>query len=232
MLTVIGAGFPRTGTTSLKAALDRLGFGPCYHMFEVITHPEHVDRWLPVVQGGPVDWEPVFEGYRSAVDWPASYFWRDLADTYPDAKVILTVRDPQRWYTSFRTLMTRAGSGPGEPGEMSQVMAPMLRMAPVLAMMGKSTFGDDWRFGESVPDEEDAVRVFERHIETVRAAVPADRLLVFEASQGWGPLCDFLGVEPPEDEPYPHLNDTEWMRRNIERSRREGRVISPFGPAF
>ncbi|WP_181871258.1 sulfotransferase family protein [Sphaerisporangium album] len=231
MLTVIGAGFPRTGTTSLKAALDRLGFGPCYHMFEVIAHPEHTDRWLPVAQGDPVDWEAVFEGYRSAVDWPAAYFWRELADAYPDAKVILTVRDPRRWYTSFRTLITRPRGGPGEPGETSPMMTPMIRMRPVLEMLGKSTFGDEWRFGEHVPDEEDAVRVFNSHTETVRNSVPADRLLVFEASQGWGPLCDFLGVEPPEDEPFPHLNDSEWMRRMFERSMREGHLILPFDPA-
>lgn len=108
MLEVIGAGFPRTGTTSLKAALERLGFGPCFHMFEVMAHPEQVDRWLSVVSGAPVDWDRVFDGYRSSMDWPAGYFWREEAEAYPEAKVILTVRDPHQWYVSFQNLIGRA----------------------------------------------------------------------------------------------------------------------------
>jgi hypothetical protein len=227
MLKLIGAGFPRTGTTSLKAALERLGFGPCYHMFEVMTHPEHVDRWLPAASGTPLDWERVFEGYRSAVDWPTSYFWRELAAAYPDAKVILTVRDARRWFASFRELVSRPRMA-GESAEMAPELAAIMRMRPVLEMMAASTFGDGWGFGEGEPDEERALEAFRRHTAEVQEALPADRLLVFEARQGWDPLCAFLGVEPPAGEPFPHLNDAEWMRRNFERALREGHLTSPF----
>jgi len=101
MLKVIGAGLPRTGTTSMKAALERLGFGPCYHMFEIFTNPDHADRWLPIASGAKVDWARVFDGYQSTQDWPASHFWRELAVAYPEAKVVLTIRDPHAWYPSF-----------------------------------------------------------------------------------------------------------------------------------
>ncbi|MFF5207461.1 sulfotransferase family protein [Streptosporangium sp. NPDC000396] len=237
MLKVIGAGFPRTGTTSLKAALERLGFGPCHHMFEVLTRPEQVDRWLPVATGEPADWDQMFDGYRSAVDWPASYFWQRLAEAYPDAKVILTVRDPHRWYASFQTLISRTqGQNPPNPGgrspeELPEALRAIMRFQPALEAMGKSTFGADWRFGQDPLDEEHAVQVFRRHVATVQDSLPADRLLVFEVGQGWGPLCDFLGVEPPADEPFPHLNDSESMRRNIARMMAGEEMISPFGSA-
>ncbi|WP_433250138.1 sulfotransferase family protein [Streptosporangium sp. CA-135522] len=231
MLEVIGAGFPRTGTTSLKAALDRLGFGPCHHMFEVLSRPGQAERWLPVLSDGPTDWEQVLDGYRSAVDWPAGYFWRELTEAYPDAKVILTVRDAHRWYASFRTLMSGPRAILEATDEVPPMMEPMMRFRPVMDMMGRSTFGDTWRFGENLPDEEHAVEAFRRHVATVQESLPADRLLVFEASQGWDPLCDFLGVERPEGEAFPHLNDSEWLRRNFERSMRGDHMISPFDAA-
>jgi hypothetical protein len=227
MLKVIGAGFPRTGTTSLKAALDRLGFGACHHMYEVLSQPGQVERWLPVVSGGPIDWEHVFDGYRSAVDWPASFFWRELTEAYPDAKVILTVRDAHHWYASLQTMLAGI-RGALNATEVAPMMESMTRFRPVMDLMGRATFGDDWSWG-AAEDEEHAVEVFRRHIETVQESLPARRLLVFEAGQGWDPLCEFLGVEPPEGEPFPHLNDTETMRRNLERSRRGDQVVSPFG---
>ena len=112
-LDVIGAGFGRTGTMSLKVALEELGFGPCYHMSEVFAHPEHVELWRAAAQGKEVDWEQIFGGYRATVDWPACSFYGELMEKYPDAKVILTVRDPQRWYESaYNTIytMTRTAS--------------------------------------------------------------------------------------------------------------------------
>lgn len=106
-LEVIGAGFGRTGTMSLKVALEELGFEPCYHMSEVFTHPEHVELWRAAAQGEPVEWEQIFGGYRATVDWPACTFYGELMENYPDAKVILTVRDPQRWYESaYNTIYT------------------------------------------------------------------------------------------------------------------------------
>ncbi|WP_235994665.1 sulfotransferase family protein [Nonomuraea montanisoli] len=228
MLEVIGAGLPRTGTLSTKAALERLGFGPCYHMFEVMTHPDHVDRWLAATAGevhGREGWDKMFAGYRSATDWPASHYWRELAETYPDAKVVLTVRDPRSWYPSINMLM----SGPAAsvmardgrsledlPEQARAIFAGMVRMRPALEAIGRCYFGPDWSSGHGVPSEELAVEAFERHVAAVKAGIPAERLLVFDVREGWGPLCAFLGVEAPT-EPFPRLNDTDSMRQNFER---------------
>ncbi|MGH3659796.1 MAG: sulfotransferase family protein, partial [Micromonosporaceae bacterium] len=188
MLKVIGAGFPRTGTTSTKAALERLGFGPCHHMFEVMTHPEQVDRLLPVASGATLDWDHVLEGYNSTQDWPASYFWREQAAAYPDAKVLLTVRDPASWYRSMgrlldlgpRRLAEEHGTDlPAEPPEgMPEIFRNMMRLRPVLDHIVAGTFGAGHSFAEGLPPEDAAVEVFLRHQETVRAALPAERLLV------------------------------------------------------
>ncbi|GIH69957.1 sulfotransferase family protein [Sphaerimonospora thailandensis] len=231
MIKVIGAGLPRTGTTSLKAALERLGFGPCYHMFEIMAHPEYAEHWLPAGSGSPVDWDRTFEGYRSCVDWPASYFWRELAETYPDAKVVLTVRDPAGWYTSLHALMT---NGPRQAFEEhaheagNTVMAAVESLRPLLQKIGRSVFEEEWRFGEKAPDEMSAIAAYHRHVAAVRESLPPERLLVFDVRQGWGPLCAFLGVDPPAAEPFPHLNDAESLRRSIEKLLIEGRIPSPF----
>ncbi|MEV0201657.1 sulfotransferase family protein [Nonomuraea sp. NPDC050691] len=231
MLEIIGAGLPRTGTLSMKAALERLGFGPCYHMFEVMTHPDHVDRWLAATAGevhGREGWDKVFAGgYRSAQDWPASHYWRELAETYPDAKVVLTVRDPRSWHKSIDMLM----SGPGAtaagldgrsleelPEQARTILTGMRRMQPVLEAIGRPYFGPDWGPGQGVPSEEQAVEVFERHVAAVQAGIPAERLLVFDVREGWGPLCAFLGVEAPT-EPFPRLNDADSMRQMFQRLR-------------
>jgi hypothetical protein len=171
MLKVIGAGLARTGTTSMKAALERLGFGPCYHMFEILMHPDHVERWLPVAAGPSVDWNAVFAGYLSTQDWPASHFWRELADTYPDAKVVLTVRDPHAWYPSLRTLML---NGPAMFQDASPDMSPAMspptgagaaieQLRPLLARISQAYFGSDWSLGADLPDEQRAVEAFHRH---------------------------------------------------------------------
>ncbi|MEV4897563.1 sulfotransferase family protein, partial [Nonomuraea sp. NPDC055795] len=146
MLNVIGAGFPRTGTSSMKAALERLGFGPCYHMFEILTHPGHVDRWLPAAEGRALDWDHVLKGYRSAMDWPASHFWREQAEAYPDAKVVLTVRDPVRWRTSMQALISNAPkmlAATGLPPAAEEVLGGMRRLNPVLDMIGRAAFGPE-----------------------------------------------------------------------------------------
>jgi hypothetical protein len=234
MLKVIGAGLPRTGTTSMKAALERLGFGPCYHTFEVMRRPELAERWLPVCCGRPVDWDRTFDGFRSSQDWPASFFWRELAETYPEAKVVLTVREPHSWYVSFRMLGSINPGGPMREDEAPEAIRPVLaameRLRPLFERIGRSIFGEDWRFGEKMPDEKRAVEAYHRYVGAVRATIPAERLLVFDVRQGWGPLCGFLGVEPPPDDPFPHLNDAESIRRMFERMRTEGRVRTPFQP--
>lgn len=222
MLKVIGAGLPRTGTTSMKAALEQLGFGPCHHMIEVFKNPEkQTERWQHVITANPVDWNWVFEGYQAVVDFPGSYFWRQLAETYPNAKVLLTVRDPHRWYASVRDTIFSVASKvvPGIPG------IPDLRS--VFEFIWKGTLGV--KQGEEMPDEEHAVQVFEQHIADVKASIPADRLLVFEASQGWKPLCDFLGVEVPADAPFPHLNEGKLFRNVLQQVKAGQPVTLPFG---
>lgn len=195
-MKVIGAGFGRTGTLSLKAALETLGLGPCYHMVEVFEHPEHTAVWQAAGEGQPVDWKSLFSGYQSAVDWPACAFYADLMEVYPEAKVILTVRDPERWHASVMNTI-----GPSNNQETDDQVTLAQRK------MGRTVIWDG-TFDGRVNDKDHAISVFNRHIEEVKRRVPAERLLVFEASQGWEPLCHFLGVPVPVDTPYPRLNDT------------------------
>ena len=233
MLEVIGAGLPRTGTTSTKTALERLGFGPCFHTFEVMLHPELAGRWQSVCSGGPVDWDEVFEGFRSCVDWPASFFWRELAEAYPRAKVVLTVRDPHSWYASFRVLTMLSARGPMREDETPEavrpVVAAMTTLRPLFERIHGSVFGGKWPPARP-PDEERAVAAYHRHVGEVRAALPSERLLVFDVREGWGPLCAFLGVATPPDGPFPHLNDSASIREMFELMRTEGRVRVPFRP--
>jgi hypothetical protein len=199
MLEIIGAGFGRTGTLSLKAALERLGFGPCHHMQEVFGHQESIPHWERAARGEDVDWQEIYGQYRSTVDWPGSRFWRELADFYPEAKVILTVRDPQRWYDSAFNSIYQGMLA--QPPRQAQEDVRLTRLKSLTAsVVWDGIF--DGRFA----DEEHAKKIFAEHNEAVRREIPADRLLVFDISQGWGPLCAFLGVPVP-DEPFPQLND-------------------------
>ena len=215
-MEVVGAGFGRTGTLSLKTALEELGFGPCYHMVEVFAHPEHAPLWEAAWRGDLVDWEEILEGYEAAVDWPACAFYEQLMERYSDAKVILTVRDPERWYESTRSTiygLRRLTTGPlpvraafALAGLFAPGVAGTVRLADRLVWEG--TF--DGRF----EDRAYAMEVFKRHNEAVRRRVPPERLLVFDAREGWAPLCEFLGVEAP-DEPFPRLNEAREMRRRL-----------------
>ena len=191
MLEVIGAGFGRTGTLSLEMALERLGYDRCYHMSEVLDHPEHAQTWRAAADGRPTDWEALFRGYPAAVDWPACYFWRELADRYPQAKVILTEREPHAWYRSARQTIYRAMTEHAKPG------APSMSADLIL----------ERTFGGRFLDEDHACEVFRSHNAAVRAALPAERLLVYEVGSGWGPLCGFLGRPVPETR-FPHTNTT------------------------
>ncbi|MBA3424122.1 MAG: sulfotransferase family protein [Rubrobacter sp.] len=214
-MKVVGAGFGRTGTASLKIALESLGFGPCYHMTQVFEHPEHSHFWVAAWRGEPVDWEGVLGDYEAAVDWPACTFYEELLERNPDAKVILSVRDPERWYESVRNTMY----------ELSVVIprSPVYRIGYTLFTLlvlhsPRMSLADEiiWQgtFDGRFEDKEYAIGVFERHTQRVRQRVPRDRLLVFEAKEGWGSLCEFLGVEEP-DEPFPHTNDTAEMRGRL-----------------
>jgi hypothetical protein len=214
---VIGAGFGRTGTMSLKVALETLGFGPCYHMTEVFAHPEHTGFWISAWRREPADWYGVLGGYEGAVDWPACTFYEELMERYPDAKVILSVRDPERWYESVRNTIYELGVVlPRHPIYRigyKLVSLFVLRGSGNVDLAGEiiwqGTF--DCRF----EDRTHAIEVFERHNAEVQRRVPENRLLVYDVKAGWEPLCEFLGVEAP-DEPFPRTNDTAEMRRNIQ----------------
>ena len=221
-LAVIGAGFGRTGTLSLREALVRLGFGPCDHMLENFEHSERFALWREAYErkrrGQPIDWRPLLGGYRAVVDWPGAYFWRELVAAHPDARVILTERDPGRWYEStlatIFSLRARADESPVARGMVRLIglVMPAMRQGfeTVDAVIWDGTFGG--RFA----DREHALRVFAGHNREVRESVPADRLLVFDVRQGWEPLCAFLGVPVPENESFPHVNDAESFRKRIE----------------
>lgn len=204
-LAVIGAGFGRTGTLSLKAALEQLGFGPCHHMAEIFANPDQLPQWQRAVAGMPVDWEAVLAGYRAAVDWPSAFFWRELAETYPEAKVILTSRDPDIWYQSFsNTILALAGA-------IDRVKNRHIRAT---IEMGGSLVGSGV-FDGRADDPDYAKHVFRAHEATVRQAIAAERLLVFDVREGWAPLCGFLGAPVPTG-PFPRLNDTAQFRALID----------------
>ena len=205
-LKVISAGFGRTGTTSLKAALERLEFSRCSHMMEVFSHPEHILLWLDAHRGEPVKWENLFGGYQAAVDWPSCTFYKELMQRYPDAKVLLSVRNPESWYKSaLETIYSSQRLRP--PASWLFALTPQVRrfMRLVDTVVWQGTFGGRFE------DKDHAIRVYNDHIKEVRRTVPPERLLVFDVKEGWEPLCAFLGVPMP-DEPFPHLNDAAAFR--------------------
>lgn len=195
-LRVVGAGLGRTGTMSLKLALERLLGGPCYHMAEVFAHPEHVPRWHDAARGRMPDWDALFAGYRAAVDWPAASFWPELSAAFPDALVVLSVRDADSWWRSA------AGT-----------IFPATRHAPdAWRAMVDAVFAA--RFTSAIEDGKACVAAFERHNAAVRAGVPRERLLEWRAADGWAPLCAALGVAVP-DEPFPCANTTEEFQARL-----------------
>jgi hypothetical protein len=213
---VIGAGFGRTGTMSLKAALERLGFGPCYHMTEVFAHPEHTNFWLSAWRGEQVDWDGVLGDYGSTVDWPACTFYEDLMERHPDAKVLLSVRDPDRWYESTRSTVYELSKITTRSPVFRAIFAVTVMLSSGSPPRGNMAYEIIWdgTFDGRFEEKTYAVEVFERHTENVKRRVPPGKLLVYELGQGWGPLCEFLGVPEP-DEPFPRLNDARQMRRRV-----------------
>ena len=202
-LKVIGAGVGRTGTYSLKLAINELEFGPCHHMEEVLHNmPVHVPLWSAAAAGQP-NWSHIFDGYESAVDWPTACFFRQLLKEYPAAKFILTERDPVRWADSFGATIYKLLAGRDEaPPEMR---AWLDMAADVIAKTG---------FPPGL-DGDALVEAFVAHTDAVKETIPASQLLVFEVRQGWEPLCNFLGTPIPATE-FPRTNHREefWDRVN------------------
>ena len=197
-LEIIGPGFGRTGTNSLKLALEHLGFGPCHHMFEVRDNPDRLADWEAAARGEPVDWDQVFRGYRAQVDFPGARYWRELAQYFPNAKVILSVRDPDEWFDSVEAtiLPWLASRGKHDSPDMNRIVEMGHQVVEVQI------------FREQIGKREHATRVFREHIAEVQAEIPAHRLLTFDLREGWEPLCAFLEVAVPEI-PFPKTNSSK-----------------------
>jgi hypothetical protein len=190
-LRIVGSGLGRTGTLSLKRALEMLGFGPCHHMMEVFPRPESVPLWIEAGKGRP-DWEAIFKDFSSMVDYPGCAFWRELAAYYPNAKVLHSVRDPDKWFDSTQaTIFSPLSPAHNAPPPLNEFFAML--------------FED---FGDKIHDRDFMVAYFKRHTEEVVRTIPKERLLVYETGQGWEPLCKFLGVPVPA-EPFPLVNTRE-----------------------
>lgn len=204
-LSVVGSGFGRTGTRSLKEALEFLGFGPCHHMEEVYPSLEQTAHWLAALAGEPVDWNAVFTGYRSQIDWPGAHFWRELAAAFPDAKVIHSVRPDEAWWNSFRQTIGKAVTLP-----VDKYPLPPHALALTIAVRDQMIIPT---IGPDPLDRDAALAAYRRREAEVRAAIAPERLLVFDVAQGWEPLCRFLGVSVP-DAPFPRRNtkDDFWEK--------------------
>ncbi|MDG4901172.1 MULTISPECIES: sulfotransferase family protein [unclassified Mesorhizobium] len=192
-IRVIGTGFGRTGTDSMREALTMLGFGPCHHMSEVMAHAEQKRLWRALAQGAAPDWDRLFAGYKSCVDWPSVHYWRELIEVFPQARVILTWRSPESWWESFAKTILPA------------IIDSQDQESLGVALVTKQVFGG------RPQDRAHAIAVYEANIEAVLKTVPAERLLVHKLGDGWAPLCAHLGVPVP-DEPYPNRNTTKEFR--------------------
>ena len=218
MLKIIGAGFGRTGTLSLKVALEKLGYRKCYHMHDLPSNPEHIRYWEAAARGEPVDWPSLFTGYQAILDFPGCYFYRQLLSHYPQAKVILTTRDPYEWYESaLKTIY--------KPTPSLALMLTILRKVPfsqrvrslprVMRSVDRIIFKGmfDGRF----TDKQYTLSVFKRHYDEVKETVPPQQLLVYNVNEGWEPLCSFLEVPLPHLEPFPHANTAgDFMKMELD----------------
>ena len=206
-LQVIGAGFGRTGTMSLKSALETLGYSKTHHMEEVLPDARQRRLWHDVAVGLPPDWDAIFDGFAASVDFPSSTYYAELLAHFPDAKVVLSVRNPDRWYKSAsETIYAISKSSP----------LWARRFVTPLRHLHEMVEGTVWQrvFQGRFEEKAYATQVFRDYVEQVKVIVPADKLLIFEARQGWEPLCAFLG-KPVPPIPFPHVNDSAAFKQRI-----------------
>ena len=198
-LKVIGAGLGRTGTMSLKFALQQIGFDPCYHMMDVFQRQGDSEKWEAIARGGAPDWNDLFAGFKATVDWPSCHYWRELAKAYPDAKIILTERDPEAWFKSISSTIFQQLDTPPNADPRREAQRRMAYLIVIEQALGGHL------------DHDHVIDAYLRHNEAVKREVPPERLLVYDTPQGWQPLCDFLGVPVP-DATFPKTNSTEEFR--------------------
>ena len=206
-MKVFGAGFGRTGTMSLKFALEKLRIGPCYHMREVVSRPSHIKLWYDISRGEHPNWNRLFSGFNSAVDFPVCLFYKQLINKFPEAKFILTLRDFDTWYISTANTIYKVPSI--LPDWFEKVVYPIrmfIVMQVNLIWVGL--------FKNNFSDRDSTKLVYYEHIESVKKIIPADKLLIYNVKEGWEPLCEFLDVDVP-DIPFPKVNDTAEMLRNF-----------------
>ena len=202
-LAVIGAGLPRTGTLSMKAALEQLGFGRCYHMEEIMLAPGRSEAWRRYFDGGPAKWDEVFDGFGATVDAPGCIVWRELAERYPDAKVVLTVRDREAWRQSMLNTVL------SEQHQMAIAGSPVAGMFQVMAPRFMAIAGappPDAALPPGPPSPDLLYALYDAQRTAVIEALPPERLLEFDVREGWGPLCRFLGLEAPSTA-FPRVNE-------------------------
>jgi hypothetical protein len=206
-IALIGAGLPRTGTLTQKQAFEQLGLGPCYHWVNVLADLDQVELWDQALDGNP-PWEQIFAGHHSSADWPGGYFYSELMDYYPDAKVLLSVRDPESWEPSFRETIVEMCFGNSLMPLLAHARAAVdPKFQRYLELVDRMFWAPEGTFSQG-HEPEQLMEQMVAHHERVKREVPADRLLVWEVREGWEPLCEFLEVPVP-DEPFPHANDRE-----------------------
>jgi hypothetical protein len=205
---LIGAGLPRTGTLTQKVALEMLGLSPCYHWVDVLADLDSVATWERAMDGEAI-WPEVFAGCQATVDWPGGHFWRQLIDFYPDAKVLLSVRDPETWEPSFRETVWSMGHGESLLHLLSSARALVdPQWQRYVAFVERMFWSPEGMFAAGHERPQQLIDAMIAHNEEVIATVPPERLLVWKPADGWEPLCELLDVPVP-DEPLPHVNDRE-----------------------
>jgi hypothetical protein len=213
-MRLIGAGLPRTATLSQKVALEMLGLAPCYHMVNVLGDLDEAEPWRRAL-GGERAWDEIFDGFQATVDWPGSFFYKELVDAYPDAKVLLSVRDADAWERSMRETIWGIFYGDTLSHDLSSARARVdLKWDGYLEMM-KEMWRQSGLIDRGADTSSESMKLaMERFNDEVRETVPADRLLVWSVGEGWEPLCEFLELPVP-DTPFPHLNDSKVFAERI-----------------